>query len=238
MKKFFALSVKTVLIFVCLVLFSVCNRRDTSEANVLDKDTSYAMGMFMANMMAEIGFHSLDYDYDAFRDGFKAFNEAGETRISWEQAIDRLNLLVMQLQSQASDEFYLEEERNRVEGDAYLAQNRARSGVITTSSGLQYEIINQGSGQRPGPEDDVLAHYIGTFINGEVFDSSHVRGEPAEFNLSWVIPGWTEGLQLMNEGSTFRFVVPSNLAYGPEGRGPIPPGATLIFTVELISILR
>jgi len=119
-----------------------------------------------------------------------------------------------------------------------MAENAARSGVTTTTSGLQYEVIKQGSGVKPGPDDSVRVNYEGTLIDGTVFDSSYASGQPIEFLLNAVIPGWIEGLQLMNEGSTYRFVIPPDLAYGSYGSGPIPPEATLIFTVDLLSVLK
>ena len=143
----------------------------------------------------------------------------------------------MQLQNQMDEETWLEGEKNREEGEAYMAENRQRNNVITTPSGLQYEVLVEGSGERPGPEDTVQVHYEGTFIDGTEFDSSYARGVPAEFALYQVIKGWTEGLQLMREGSTYRFVIPSDLGYGPGGRGSIPPNSTLVFKVELLSIL-
>ena len=122
-------------------------------------------------------------------------------------------------------------------GDAYLADNAAREGVSVTESGLQYEVLTAAEGDSPTADDTVSVHYVGTLINGTEFDSSIARGEPATFPLSGVIPGWTEGLQLMSVGSKYRFVIPSSLAYGARGAGQaIGPGETLIFEVELLEI--
>lgn len=124
------------------------------------------------------------------------------------------------------------------EGEAFLAENKKRAGVVTTPSGLQYEIVKEGNGRQPKASDTVQCHYEGTLIDGTVFDSSYRRGMPAEFGLRQVIAGWTEGVQLMKEGSIFKFYIPYNLAYGERGAGAdIPPYAALIFTVELIKIL-
>ena len=124
------------------------------------------------------------------------------------------------------------------EGEAFLAENKKRAGVVTTPSGLQYEIVKEGNGRQPKASDTVQCHYEGTLIDGTVFDSSYRRGMPAEFGLRQVIAGWTEGVQLMKEGSIFKFYIPYNLAYGERGTGAdIPPYAALIFTVELIKIL-
>ncbi|WP_421864576.1 FKBP-type peptidyl-prolyl cis-trans isomerase [Motiliproteus sp.] len=122
-------------------------------------------------------------------------------------------------------------------GDEFLAQNKAREGVLSSDSGLQLEVIQSGSGNRhPGPKDKVKVHYHGTLINGSVFDSSVERGEPIEFGLNQVIPGWTEGLQQMVVGEKSRLYIPSKLGYGNSGAGSIPPGSTLIFEVELLAI--
>ena len=125
---------------------------------------------------------------------------------------------------------------NLAEGQAFLETNGTRDGVVTLASGLQYEIIEQGEGAQPTANDSVTTHYEGTLIDGSVFDSSYTRGQPATFPLRGVIPGWTEGLQLMKAGGKFKFFIPPDLAYGPQGRPGIPGNSTLIFVVELISV--
>lgn len=121
------------------------------------------------------------------------------------------------------------------EGDKFLAENKSKPGVITLPSGLQYLILKQGSGPKPKPEAEVTAHYKGTLLNGKQFDSSYDRKEPLSFKLSRVIPGWVEGVQLMQEGSKYRFFIPWKLAYGPQGAGQdIPPYSVLIFEIELL----
>jgi len=125
---------------------------------------------------------------------------------------------------------------NAAEGDKFLLENRTKEGVQITDSGLQYKVLEMGDGALPAATDKVTVHYRGTLLNGEEFDSSYARGEPVSFALNQVIPGWTEGVQLMPVGSKFMFYIPSNLAYGPSGGGPIGPNATLIFQVELMGI--
>ena len=126
----------------------------------------------------------------------------------------------------------------RSEGEAFLKENAKRAGVTVTPSGLQYEVVKQGTGRQPKASDTVRCHYEGTLIDGTVFDSSYRRNQPAEFGLRQVIAGWTEGVQLMKEGSIFKFYIPYNLAYGEHGAGAdIPPYAALIFTVELIKVM-
>ncbi|MDR0496613.1 MAG: FKBP-type peptidyl-prolyl cis-trans isomerase [Treponema sp.] len=232
-KKF---SVLLVLVFLAAGFFLACKKGEVSH-DALDKDTSYAFGMLLASQLGELGVMGASFDYEALMEGFRAYNEAEETRLTPNQAMDKINTAITQLQRLNDEQTWLEGEKNREEGEAYLAQNRERSGVITTPSGLQYEIITQGNGEKPGPIDRVSVHYEGTFINGDIFDSSYMRGTPVEFGLDEVVAGWTEGLQLMNAGSTYRFVIPSDLAYGP-GRPGIPPNSTLVFRVELLSIVR
>ena len=233
----FYLSVKTALIFLLMLAFiSACKKQESPEAE--DSDTSYAFGMLMANQMnGQMGLRGLHFDYEAFMQGFRDFNEANETRLTQEKAVEKINQAVTQLQAKDDERLWLEGEKNREEGEAYMTTNGARSGVTTTASGLQYEVISQGGGAKPGPNDTVRVHYEGSLIDGQVFESSF-DGEPIEFSLQSVIQGWQEGVQLMNEGSTYRFVIPSDLAYGASGAGPIPPSATLIFKVELLSILK
>ena len=129
-------------------------------------------------------------------------------------------------------------ENNKKAGAEFLAENAKKEGVKTTASGLQYEVLSEGTGKQPVAADTVRVHYTGKLLDGTVFDSSVERGEPAEFGLTQVIAGWTEGLQLMKTGSKFRFFIPADLAYGDHGAGgSIPPQATLIFDVELLAVL-
>jgi FKBP-type peptidyl-prolyl cis-trans isomerase FkpA len=125
---------------------------------------------------------------------------------------------------------------NSAEGDKFLLENRTKEGVQLTDSGLQYQVVVMGDGAKPAATDTVTVHYRGTLLNGEEFDSSYSRNEPTTFQLNQVIPGWTEGVQLMPLGSKFKFFIPPDLAYGPNGGGPIGPNATLIFEVELLGI--
>ncbi len=145
-----------------------------------------------------------------------------------------------QLNMQLSEKVAKKSENDALEnlekGASFLEENGKKEGVTTTESGLQYEVITQGDGPKPSDTSNVTVHYEGTLINGEVFDSSYDNGEPVSFNLNGVIPGWTEGLQLMPVGSTYKLYIPSNLGYGPKETGPIPGNSVLIFKVELISI--
>jgi FKBP-type peptidyl-prolyl cis-trans isomerase len=222
------------IIAISVLVFSGCNK-PASDPAVLDKDTSYALGMYMASQFPVPGLH---YDYQAFMEGFKAFAEAEETRFSNEEAIEKINAgLAKYFEAQAETDL-VQAETNLAEGEAFLLENGAKQGVITTPSGLQYEVITESNGPKPVSADMVRVNYEGTLLDGTVFDSSYERGIPAEFYLSGVIGGWTEGLQLMSEGSEYRFFIPANLAYGERGNQVIPPNSVLIFRVELLSIIK
>ena len=240
MKKIFVLPVKAILVvFLSVSLFAACNRSESPAPGALDADTSYAFGMLVSNQMSShMGLQDFSFDYNAFMEGFRDFNEGRDTRISQDRAMDLIMAAFAMLDAMQNEEMWLEAQRNLEEGEIFMAENAERPGVVTTASGLQYEVIVQGSGETPGPTDIVRVHYEGTLIDGTIFDSSYQRGEPLEFPLNRVIAGWTEGLQLMNVGSTFRFVIPANLAYGAQAVGIIPPNSTLVFRVELLDIIR
>jgi FKBP-type peptidyl-prolyl cis-trans isomerase FkpA/FKBP-type peptidyl-prolyl cis-trans isomerase FklB len=170
-------------------------------------------------------------------EGLRATYAGEETLLTREEALAERQKFIEQRQQRLEQERAEEATVNREEGEAFLAQNAQNDDVMVTESGLQYRVIEEGEGDRPSATDRVTVHYRGTLINGVEFDSSYARGEPATFGLNQVIPGWTEGLQLMREGGKYEFFIPSDLAYGEQGRpGPIGPNATLIFEVELIEI--
>ena len=164
--------------------------------------------------------------------GMKTLMNDEQPKFSPEQANQIIQSYFEQLTAEQFEGF-------KVEGEQFLKENATRESVIETASGLQYEIIEEGAGEQPQSTSMVSVHYHGTLINGTVFDSSYERGEPAQFPLNQVITGWTEGLQLMKEGAKFRFYIPQHLAYGanPHPNGPIKPFMTLVFDVELLSIL-
>jgi FKBP-type peptidyl-prolyl cis-trans isomerase FkpA len=195
----------------------------------LDKDTSYALGMEFGK---DFGSTGIKFDYKSFIQGAEDVLEGKNTKITAEEAAEKVQAAYIALMSKQAEPF-------RQAEAAFLAENAQKSGIKVTGSGLQYEVISEGSGARPQPTDTVQVNYEGTLANGEVFDSSYSRGEPTEFPLNQVIPGWTEGIQLMSEGSSYRFYIPSGLAYGDNGiSGVIPPFSTLIFNVELLSIVK
>lgn len=189
---------------------------------------SYAWGMAMAQQLKGMGVGKLDInDYsNAVKDVFEGNTPAIEPAEAQKLIQDYLADLQKKVEVQA-----------RAEGEKFLEENKKNENVQTTASGLQYVVEKEGNGIKPTAEDEVTVHYTGRLLSGQVFDSSVNRGEPATFPLNRVIPGWTEGVQLMSEGSKYTFFIPSDLAYGPQGiPNVIPPHSTLIFDVELIKV--
>jgi FKBP-type peptidyl-prolyl cis-trans isomerase len=171
-----------------------------------------------------------EIDYQILLEGMKAQAEGKETLMTIEEAGAALN----ESQQKISEAKFGDTKAN---GAAYLAENGKKEDVTTTDSGLQYTVMTEGDGAKPGATDTVTVHYRGTLLDGTEFDSSYSRNQPASFGLNQVIPGWTEGVQLMNIGSKYKFVVPYELAYGERGAGQsIGPYETLIFEVELLEI--
>jgi FKBP-type peptidyl-prolyl cis-trans isomerase len=188
------------------------------------------------NLGINLKSQSLDIDPNLVYQGLKDFLAGGKTMITEDESRATLVQLQSDLRAKQEQKLQEEAEANKKEGDAFLAANKTKEGVVTLPSGLQYKIITAGTGPKPTADDTVVCNYRGTFINGTEFDSSYKRGQPAEFRVTGVIKGWTEALQLMPVGSKWQLFVPSDLAYGPGGRGPIPPNSTLLFEVELLSI--
>lgn len=191
---------------------------------------SYALGVLDAGFFKQQGIDKLNYQ--ALQEGFKAVIE-GKQPLMTPQVADQT--LRQKLQEAAAKKT----QPNIDEGKKFLAENKKRPQVKETASGLQYEVIKPGSGPMPKDTNTVKVHYTGTLLNGTKFDSSRDRGEPAQFPLNGVIPGWTEGVQLMPVGSVYKFYIPYQLAYGLQGMPPtIPGGSMLIFEVELLEIVK
>ena len=196
---------------------------------------SYAIGM---NLGGGLHRQNVDVDSAALIQGMKDALAGGKTLLTDEEARAALMQLQKDMQEKMQAKAAAEGDANKKEGDAFLAANKSKEGVVTLPSGLQYKILTPGSGPKPTASDSVVCNYKGTLINGTEFDSSYKRGEPATFPVTGVIKGWTEALQLMPAGSKWQLFIPPDLAYGPRGTpgGPIGPNATLTFEVELISI--
>ncbi|MEP1216823.1 MAG: FKBP-type peptidyl-prolyl cis-trans isomerase [Marinobacter sp.] len=200
-----------------------------------DEKVSYGMGLVMGERM---GNDLPDLQMDQFLQGIQHGHAGDEeqTRMTREEIQEALMAYQTKLQEQEAAQSEELAKKNREAGEEFLAENAKRDGVKTTESGLQYEILEEGNGEKPTAEDRVRVHYTGELISGEVFDSSRERGEPVTFGLNQVIPGWTEGLQLMSEGSRAKLYIPADLAYGPGGNQRIGPNETLVFDVELLEI--
>ena len=181
------------------------------------------------------GDSTLTMNYDLLRQGLINGISKSDVVMNADAARDYFNQTMESLQAKKLEATY---GANKAAGDAFLAENAKKAGVVTTASGLQYEVVVAGKGAKPVETDKVRVHYHGTLIDGTVFDSSVERGEPAEFGVNQVIKGWVEGLQLMPVGSKYKFYIPQQLAYGAQAQGKINPFSALVFEVELIAIVK
>ena len=198
---------------------------------------SYALGMSMGNNFRASGIESLDVE--SFTEGVSAVFAGKQPLMTYAEAKQIIQDFFTQMQQMQQAAAEQAAKINAEKGQKYLAENGARPEVKTTASGLQYEVLEEGTGAQPSATDSVTVHYTGKLLDGTVFDSSVNRGEPATFPLNRVIPGWTEGVQLMKEGAKYTFFIPSDLAYGAQGvPNAIPPHSTLIFDVELIKVVK
>ena len=196
----------------------------------LDSDLSYFFGYSFGNMLKEGGNNEVDLERLAQGIKDSLAEKAPELTQSQQEAVIEL------VKKRRSDLQSRQGLAMLVQGQEFLAVNAGKEGVKRIASGLQYKVIEEGTGAKPTVDNTVVVHYEGQLINGQIFDSSRQRGQPAEFGLGQVIRGWTEGLQLMKEGGKTRLFIPSELGYGPGGTGNIPANAVLIFDVELIEI--
>lgn len=195
----------------------------------MDK-VSYFIGRNIGKQMSGQGFKP---DYDSLKNGLQDAVEKKDSKFKE----DELRAAMEQFSAAMQEVDARKRAESAKVSESYLAENAKKKGVTTTASGLQYEVLKAAEGPKPAATDTVKVHYKGTLTNGEEFDSSYSRNEPAEFPLNGVIPGWTEGVQLMNKGSKFKFVIPGKLAYGEQGSPPkIGPNETLVFEVELLEI--
>jgi FKBP-type peptidyl-prolyl cis-trans isomerase len=220
--------------FLALVFSISCSEGKKQVTLASETDSlAYVLGMGYADYLKSI---PVDVDIDKVLAGVRDAMAGENLLIAAADAGEIQNRLAGKIQAEQQKE---QSAKNKKEGEDFLATNAKRSEVTTTASGLQYEVITKGEGPKPAETDMVRVHYRGTLLDGTEFDSSHKRGQPAEFKLNQVIKGWTEGLQLMPVGSKYKFYVPSELAYGERGAGgEIGPGAVLVFEVELLDIVK
>lgn len=204
------------------------------ETKELDR-ISYALGLSMGNNFRSSGIEKINVA--DFADGVNAVFTGEKPRMTYDEAKEEIRKFFTEMERRQQEAAQAMAKVNAEAGEKFLKENGGRPEVVTTASGLQYEVIKEGEGASPKPGDNVTVHYTGKLIDGTVFDSSVERGQPATFGVTQVIPGWVEALQMMKEGAQWRLYIPSALAYGPNGAGPtIGPNATLIFDVELIKV--
>lgn len=196
---------------------------------------SYALGIGIGSQLAGMGAKELNVD--DFAQAIKDVISGAGLKVDNAEAQTLVQNFFQEQEAKQQAAAAEAGKAAKAAGEAFLAENAKKDGVVTLPSGLQYQVLKEGNGKKPSATDQVVCHYEGTLIDGTVFDSSYKRNEPATFGLNQVIAGWTEGVQLMSEGAKYRFFIPYNLAYGERGAGAqIPPFAALVFDVELIQV--
>lgn len=197
---------------------------------------SYSLGYLYGQQFNPAGYE--DFDYTNFVAGFQRGVVGESSELSEEEMMNAVQALQFKLEKMTADQMTNQAAQNRQEAEAFLAENGQRPEVTTTESGLQFEVLEEGTGDSPAATDEVEVHYSGTLLDGRKFDSSYDRGQTVTFPLNGVISGWTEGVQYMKEGAKYKFYIPADLGYGdnPRPGGIIEPGSMLIFEVELIDV--
>lgn len=227
-RKFFISATASAIFTLSAAQFSVAAELDTLSDRV-----SYILGY---NIGQNFKNDQIDIDADIFRQAMLDAQKGKMPELTQEEMQMAMKSFQDQQQAKRNEAMKVVADANQKEGDAFLKANGAKEGVVTTSSGLQYKVLTKGSGPKPTAGSQVSVHYRGTLLDGSEFDSSYRRGQPAVFGVTQVIPGWTEVLQLMPEGSKWEVYIPSDLAYGAGGAGGnIGPNATLVFEIELLS---
>ncbi len=228
MRHLFAVVAVSTLFFAAVAFGEEVTLKDTKDK------VSYAIGLDVGNAMNK---QSIDINTDIFMKGLKDALSGGKKLMTDDEIRTVMSDFSREMSEKQKEKMQKIGEKNKQEGDAFLAENKKKEGVKTLPSGLQYKVIDEGKGKSPKAGDTVTVNYRGTLIDGTEFDSSYKRGQPATFPVNGVIKGWTEALQLMKEGAKWQLFIPSALAYGDKGAGGmIGPNAVLIFDVELISI--
>ncbi|MGB1293210.1 MAG: FKBP-type peptidyl-prolyl cis-trans isomerase [Pseudoalteromonas sp.] len=237
-------TIKLSLIAASVLALTACNQEAKKEQADVKLDTvaqqqAYGIGASVGNFLnkdladkTELG---VELDQALLMRGFKDAL-AGESKLDEEKIREVLTALDTSVRTKQEAQAKVEAEKSKAAGEQYLVDNAAKEGVTVTESGLQYEVLSMGDGEKPVATDVVKVHYKGTLLDGTEFDSSYSRNEPTTFPLNRVIAGWTEGLQLMPVGSKYKFTIPSELAYGERDLGKIPANSTLVFEVELLEI--
>ena len=224
-----------VVVFSIVLVANTVFASETSELKTPKEKVSYAIGMEMGNSLKKNG---VDVNPDLLTKAIKDVLTGQKTQLTDQEAGAVLTDLQKEMQGKRQEKMKALGEKNKNEGETFLAENMKKDGVKTLPSGLQYKVITEGKGKSPNATDTVTVQYTGRLVDGTEFDSSYKRGQAATFAVNGVVKGWTEALQLMKEGSKWQLFLPSNLAYGEAGTtgGPIGPNAVLIFDVELVSV--
>lgn len=213
---------------------TACGQGDKSELKTDTEKFSYAIGMDIGKSLKRL---ETEIDVGALRQGAQDVLDDKETLLTQEQVVEVMTSFSQKIQKEQEEKQKAAAGKNVEESKKFFEENGKKDGIKTTKSGLQYQVITEGKGDKPKATDRVSVHYKGTLLDGSTFDSSYERGEPATFPLNAVIPGWTEGLQLMTVGSKYKLFVPPELGYGERGAGPkIGPNAALVFEVELLKV--
>jgi len=221
--------------FTIVLLAIGCTAADkTPKLETLMDKVSYSIGL---NIGKDFKAQNIEVNPELLARGIKDAISDTKPLLTDEEIQEAIGSFQQERMAEAEEMAKAAGEKNRQEGESFLLENAKKEGVVTLPSGLQYKVIEEGTGKSPEPGDQVTVHYRGTLVDGTEFDSSYERGEPVTFPVGGVIPGWTEALQLMKEGAKWQLFIPPSLAYGEKGAGQvIGPNATLIFDVELISV--
>lgn len=227
------LAIPTTLTFVLLAIGCTAADKTPKLETLMDK-VSYSIGL---NIGKDFKTQNIEVNPELLARGIKDAISDSKPLLTDEEIQEAIGAFQQERMAEAEEMAKAAGEKNRQEGESFLLENAKKEGVVTLPSGLQYKVIEEGTGKSPEPGDQVTVHYRGTLIDGTEFDSSYERGEPVTFPVGGVIPGWTEALQLMKEGAKWNLFIPPSLAYGEQGAGQvIGPNATLLFEVELISV--
>ena len=228
------MKLQWVVVLGILILVSQASAQESPVLKNQKDKVSYVIGMEIGNNFKK---QSIDIDPEILARGIKDALSGRKPLVTEQDAKETMAAFQKEMMAKHAETMKGVGEKNRKEGEAFLVENKKKEGVKTLPSGLQYKVVKVGTGKKPKSADTVTVNYRGTLIDGTEFDSSYKRGQPATFPVSGVIPGWTEALQLMEEGAKWQVIVPSKLGYGERGAGPtIGPNATLIFEIELISV--
>lgn len=219
-----------------LAMSSAIAALDSASLNSDVDKLSYSIG---ADLGRNFNKQGIEINPTVMEQGIQDGLKGSQLLLTDDQMKEVLNKFQRDLMAKRQADFNKMAEQNKAQGEKFLSDNKAKSGIVALPSGLQYKVIQQGKGPKPSKNDTVTVEYTGKLINGQVFDSSEKTGKPATFKVSQVIPGWTEALQLMNSGSTWEVYIPAALAYGPRSvGGPIGPNETLIFQIHLVSVAK